>query len=212
MTLAMVDSSSGAASASAMNDGDDVGRRRQDQHAAHDRVDLVQPELEAGRDAEVAAAAADRPEEVRVRLGVDAQELAVGGHDVGGQQVVDREAVLADQVPDAAAQRDPPDPDRAGVAEPGRQAVRSCRGRVLARGQTLSRPTRCAVRRRSPAPACPPGRARSRRRETLWPATLWPPLRTASSSPVSRASETTRETSLASAGRTMTAGRRSNPP
>ena len=115
--------------------GDDVGRRRQDQHPAHDRIDLVQPELEAGRDAEVAAAAADRPEEVRVRLGVRAQELAVRGHDLGGQQVVDREAVLADEVADAAAQRDPADPDRAGVAEPGREAVGCRRGRVFAGGQ-----------------------------------------------------------------------------
>ena len=47
---------------------------------------------------------------------------------------------------------------------------------------------------------------------TLWPALLWPPLRMASSSPVWRASETTRATSVASATRTMTAGRRSKPP
>src|ERR671910_3150347 len=46
----------------------------------------------------------------------------------------------------------------------------------------------------------------------LCPAELGPPLRTASSSPVSRASVTTRDTSAASLGRTMTAGRRSNPP
>ena len=55
---------------------DRVGRRGQDQHAADDRADLVEPELEPGRDAEVAAAAADRPEQVGVRLGVHAQELA----------------------------------------------------------------------------------------------------------------------------------------
>jgi hypothetical protein len=46
----------------------------------------------------------------------------------------------------------------------------------------------------------------------LWPALLWAPPRTASSSPVSRAKVTTRATSSALAGRTMTAGRRSNPP
>ena len=54
MMVAIVESSSGAASASAMNDVITRGRR-QDQGAAHDRVDLVQPELEAGRHAEVAA-------------------------------------------------------------------------------------------------------------------------------------------------------------
>ena len=67
MTLAIVDSSSGAASAAAMKPGDRLGRRRQDEHPADDRRQLVQPELEPGRDAEVAAAAADRPEQVRVR-------------------------------------------------------------------------------------------------------------------------------------------------
>jgi hypothetical protein len=41
------------------------------------------------------------------------------GHDLGGQQVVDREAVLANEEPDAAAQRDPADADGAGVAEAG---------------------------------------------------------------------------------------------
>ena len=45
--------------------------------------------------------------------------------------------------------------------------------------------------------------------EALWPAGLWPPLRTASSVPVSRASVMTRETSAASAARTIMAGRRS---
>ena len=47
---------------------------------------------------------------------------------------------------------------------------------------------------------------------TLCPAALWPPLRTANSSPVSVASEMTPETSVASAGRMMTAGRRSMSP
>ena len=48
--------------------------------------------------------------------------------------------------------------------------------------------------------------------ETPWPAGLWPPLRTASSDPVSRASETTRATSAASAARTIMPGRRSIAP
>ena len=40
-----------------------------------------------------------------------------------------------------------------------------------------------------------------------WPARLWPPLRTASSRPVSAARSTVRETSAASAARTTTSGR-----
>ena len=46
---------------------------------------------------------------------------------------------------------------------------------------------------------------------TPWPAPEWPPLRTASSRPPSRASETTKATSSSSTGRTITAGRRSIP-
>jgi hypothetical protein len=45
--------------------------------------------------------------------------------------------------------------------------------------------------------------------DTPWPAPLWPPLRTASSAPVSRANAMTRATSSASAARTISAGRRS---
>jgi len=114
---------------------DHLGRGRQQQHPADDRAELVQTELEPGRDAEVAAAAADRPEQVRMRLGIDAQEPTVRGHDLGREQVVDREAVLADEVADAAAQRDPADSDRARIAESGREPVRRGRRRVLARGQ-----------------------------------------------------------------------------
>ena len=86
MTLAIADSSSGAASASATNAAITSGVAGQDQHPADDRVDLVQPELEARSDAEVAAAATNRPEQVRVLLGVHMQQLAVRGHELGGQQ------------------------------------------------------------------------------------------------------------------------------
>ena len=81
------------------------GGRRQDQHAADDPRDLVEPELEARRDAEVAAAAADRPEQVGVG-GLRRRDAgrAVGGHELGGEQRVDRHAVLADEVADPAAE------------------------------------------------------------------------------------------------------------
>ena len=90
----------------------------------------MEPEPEPGGDAEVAAPAADRPEEVGMRLVVDLEELAVRGHDLGGEQVVDRHAVLAREEADPAAERDAADADRARVAEAGREAVlarrRSC--------------------------------------------------------------------------------------
>ena len=91
--------------------GDRLRRGRQEEHATHDRPDLVQTEPEPGRDAEVATPAADRPEQIRLGLRVHAVHRAVGGHDVGGQQVVDREAVLAHEEADAAAAD--PDPAQA---------------------------------------------------------------------------------------------------
>ena len=63
----------------------------------------MQTELEPGRDTEVAAASPDCPEEVWMRLGIHTKELPVRGHDIGGQQRVNREAVLADEVADTAA-------------------------------------------------------------------------------------------------------------
>ncbi len=77
----------------------------------HERVgDLgahrVQAELERGDDAEVAAAAAQRPEKVGVLVGGRTHDLAAGGHQLGGVQVVAAEAVLASQPPDAAAERE----------------------------------------------------------------------------------------------------------
>src|SRR5688500_3253039 len=64
--------------------GDGISCRGQNEHASHDRINFVQPELEAGRDTEVAAAAANRPEQVRMRFGFDAQELAIRGYNVSG--------------------------------------------------------------------------------------------------------------------------------
>src|SRR5690606_34704483 len=44
--------------------GDHIGRRRKNQHSADNLIDLMQPEFEAGDDAEVATATANRPEEI----------------------------------------------------------------------------------------------------------------------------------------------------
>ena len=57
-----------------------------------------------GDDAEVAAATTQRPEQVGVVVALDGPERAVGGHDVGGEQVVDGEAVLAHQPAEPAAE------------------------------------------------------------------------------------------------------------
>jgi hypothetical protein len=63
----------------------------------------VQPVAEPGHDAEVAAAAADRPEQVRLVVGVDDADAAVGRHDLGASRLsIVRPS--CGQVADAAAE------------------------------------------------------------------------------------------------------------
>src|SRR6185503_1246998 len=57
----------------------------------------MEAELERGDDPEVAAAPAQTPEQVRVLFLAGSQELAVGGDDVGGKQVVAGQAVLTQE-------------------------------------------------------------------------------------------------------------------
>ena len=65
----------------------------------------MRAELERRNDAEVAAAATQCPEQIRILRGVRSDHDAVGEHDISGQQVVDRQAVLAREIADAAAER-----------------------------------------------------------------------------------------------------------
>jgi hypothetical protein len=69
----------------------------------------VCPEKERRHDAEVASTPADRPVEILVLFGAGGDRAPVGQHNVGGQQVVDGEAVLPGQVTDAATQSQPRD-------------------------------------------------------------------------------------------------------
>ena len=119
---------------------DRVGRRGQHEDAAGELRHVVEAEAQLRRDAEVPAAAADRPEQVRVRVGVDVQHGAVGGDHLGREQVVDRQPVLAGEEADAARERDAAQADRAGVPEPGREPAQAGRGAVFARGQSAARP------------------------------------------------------------------------
>jgi hypothetical protein len=75
--------------------------------AAVDVLDRMQLELQRGDHAEVAAAPAQRPEQVLVLLLAGHQEAAVGGHHVGRDQVVAGQPEPAGQVADAAAQGEP---------------------------------------------------------------------------------------------------------
>ena len=66
--------------------------------------DRVQRDLHRRHDAEAAAAAAQRPEQVRVVVGVDAAQAPVGGHDLDREHAVGGQAVLAREPADAAAE------------------------------------------------------------------------------------------------------------
>ena len=66
--------------------------------------------LERRDDAEISAAAAERPQQLRIAVGAGAHHGAVRGHDLGCNEAVARESVRAQQVPDAAGQREPGDP------------------------------------------------------------------------------------------------------
>ena len=89
----------------------------------------MQPEQERGDDAEVAAAAADRPVEVGVLLGVGAHALAAREHQLGLEEVVDRQPELAGQVAEAAAEREAADPG--GRDDPARRRQAVLAGRLV---------------------------------------------------------------------------------
>jgi hypothetical protein len=103
-----------------------------------DRPDLVQAELEFGHHPEVATAAPDGPEQVRVLLGRSSHDAPVRGHDLYGQEVVTAQASLAAQPPHPAAEGQP---GNAGVAD---ESAR-CGQRVLLSGRVHLRPPRAAA-------------------------------------------------------------------
>ena len=96
---------------------------REEDHSAEHGVDGLQLILEGRHDAEISAAAAQGPEQVRVFIGAGADEFAVGGHDLEGSNVVDGEAVLSDQPAGAAAERQARDPSVRNDTGWRRQAV-----------------------------------------------------------------------------------------
>ena len=113
---------------------------------AGDHRDRLQAVRERRHDPEVAAAALERPEEVGVGRRGHLDDVALGRHELGGQQVVGREAVLGHQPAEPAAQGETGDSgrrDRAardgeavlggrvvqlGPGEPGLRAHRAARG------------------------------------------------------------------------------------
>ena len=98
-------------------------------------------------------------------VGVGADALAVGGHDLGGEQRIDGQAVGADEVADAAAERDPAD------ARPIRcrrtRSASPCAAAAAVNSAAVSAglgPGGPRLDDRSRARACRAGRGRCRRR------------------------------------------------
>jgi hypothetical protein len=69
-----------------------------------ERSDGVQIVSEGGRNAEIAAATAETPEQLGRALGVDTQLPSVSGDQVDGMNVVDRESVAPEQVAEPTVQ------------------------------------------------------------------------------------------------------------
>src|SRR6202042_2823454 len=102
----------------------------------HSRAERMSLKLERGHDAEVAAAAAQRPEQIGMLSRAGVHLRAVGQHYIGPDQIVDREPEAARQVADAAAEREPADarrrddPGRGDAAVLGRREVDLAPGRA----------------------------------------------------------------------------------
>src|SRR4051812_40875994 len=133
--------------------------------------------LEGGDHAEVAATATQTPEEVGVFGGARDQQGALRGDDIGGQEVVARQAVLPCQPAKAAAQ------GQAGNTGIGHGAPGCCQAESLSLTVEIPQvapPSARAVRRI--------GSTRTLRRaarsiirppwHTALPGALWPPPRT----------------------------------
>jgi hypothetical protein len=124
----------------------DLRRERQDEHAAENRAQFVEPVAQPRQDTEVAAAASQRPEQIAVPLTVHVQGVSAGGDEFHREQVVDRESVLSNEPADPSAQREPGDTNRMGVAEPGCQPMTRGLHGVLPGGESGLRPGASANR------------------------------------------------------------------
>jgi len=84
----------------------------------------MEPKLERCHDAEIAAAPAQRPEEIRMLCRASLHKGAVGCDDVSRHQIVDRQSELAGGPAEAAAECQSGDAGRRVDAEGGREAER----------------------------------------------------------------------------------------
>src|SRR5215211_2243661 len=71
--------------------------------AAVDRVDRMQLECKRSDDAKIAAAAAKRPEQIRIFVGGGFHKFAVRQDDISREQIIDAQTAFAGEMTDAAA-------------------------------------------------------------------------------------------------------------
>src|SRR5262249_48837033 len=98
--------------------------------------------LESSHDAKVTASTPDCPEEIRMRVGVDLEQVAVCSDNFGRQKIVNGHTKFSYQESDTATERDPANPNRASITEPGSKTMRPCRFCEFARCQARLCPGR----------------------------------------------------------------------
>ena len=86
--------------------------RMDDEAARHSGPDRMEAVLEPGDDAEVAASAAQGPEQIGVLLLAGRQDGSVGCHELDGDEVVDGQPVLRHQEAESPAEGQAGDPRR----------------------------------------------------------------------------------------------------
>ncbi len=135
------------------------GNRRGD-----DRPDGIERELELGDHAEVAAAAAQPPEQVGVLVGAGAHDATIGGHDRGRHQRVAAESVLPPEPAQAAAEREPGDARVRDDATGRREPVNLCGGVEVLPAGTGADGGAASLRVHRHGRHAPTGRSPARRR------------------------------------------------
>ena len=119
--------------------------RMRDQ-AAGDHLQRMERVLERGRDAEVAAAAAKRPEQIRIGFRVHVEDAPVGSDELDCGQVVGREPVLRHQPAEPAAEGEASDSRGRDRAAGDREPVRRGLAVQLAPEHATLRPHRARAR------------------------------------------------------------------
>src|SRR5690606_8581182 len=170
---------------------------------AVDAPHRVQPQLHRRDDPEVAAPAAERPEQVGVVAPVGDDDAPARRGELGAQQAAGGDAVLARQPGQPAAERVADDADRRGVPGGRREPERSAA--VTTSPPRAPGPTR-AMRRSGSTSTWAIREVRSRIPPSGAATVPWPVASTVSGRPLSRAARTVARTSAAVAASTTTSG------